>query len=475
MSDRRLTELGARDLAQVVRSGGASAEEVARAHLDRIGALDPHLGAYQAVDRELVLRDARAVDADATRRGGPLSGVPVAVKDNIDVAGYPTRCGSAATPEAPVADDHELVRRLRAAGAFVAGKTRMPELAIWPFTEPVAFGISRNPWSPDRTAGGSTGGGAVAVAARMATLALGADGGGSLRIPAACCGVCAFKPAPGLVPLPGSITAHWFGLSASGPIARSMDDAALMLDVLAGGPPRPPLREPDAPLRIAISTRPVLAGGRVDAEVVAVTEQARQHLTAVGHAVTKADPPYPADMALRFGGRFLPGIATDAEALDPARLEPRTRAMARAGRLIRGVLRRVGRRTPVQREPFTAHMVAWFADHDLLLMPVLASPPVRNGRWRGGWVSTMLGVSGWILTAQWNLAGFPAAAVPVALSREGLPIGVQIVAPPGREALILSAAHQLATLSSFPSWREEPVKPGGPSGSALRADAGATA
>src|SRR5438445_9645403 len=156
----------------------------------------------------------RAADADPLRGNGPLAGVPVAVKDNVDVAGLPTRHGSAATPDRPAGADDELVRRLRTAGCVVLGKTRMPELAIWPFTESAAFGVTRNPWSPEHTAGGSSGGSAVAVATRMAALALGSDGGGSLRIPAACCGVFGFKPAPGLVPLARRAECHWIGLYA---------------------------------------------------------------------------------------------------------------------------------------------------------------------------------------------------------------------------------------------------------------------
>lgn len=450
MTDGRLTALGARELAALVRAGAASAEEIARAHLARIDALEPRLGAYQVVDGEQALRDARGVDGDAGRRAGPLAGVPVAVKDNFDVAGYPTRVGSAATSDRPATRDDELVRRLRGAGAFVIGKTRLPELAIWPFTESAAFGTTRNPWAPERSAGGSTGGGAAAVAARMATLALGTDGGGSIRVPAACCGIFGYKPAPGVVPLPGTAASHWYGLSVPGPLARSPDDAALMLDVLADRVPRPPLSPPPRALRVALSTRAVLVGGRVDAEVIAATEDAARRLAGAGHRVVPADPPYPADAALRFGRRWLPGIAEDADGLDPALLEPRTRAMATAG----GLVRRLGLATPVQREPLARRMEAWFGSYDLLVMPTLAAPPVPHGRWDGGWLATTLGVGRWILTPPWNLVGFPAASVPVALSRERLPLAVQLVAPPTGAETILAAAHQLAALMPFPAWSE---------------------
>src|SRR5438445_11031079 len=231
----------------------------------------------------------RAADADPSRRNGPLAGVPVAVKDNVDVAGLPTRHGSAATPDRPAGADDELVRRLRAAGSVVLGKTRMPELAIWPFTESAAFGVTRNPWSPEHTAGGSSGGSAVAVATRMATLALGSDGGGSIRVPAACCGIFGFKPAPGLGPLAGGSESHWLGLSAFGPLARTVDDAVLMVDVLAGRPARP-ARDPAPALRIAVSLRPIVPGSRIDPEVATVVEEVARRLREAGQTVVEADP-----------------------------------------------------------------------------------------------------------------------------------------------------------------------------------------
>ncbi len=145
-SDEQLTSSTAQAISELVRRRSVSAERVALAHLARIERLDGLFGAFQVVDRERVLADARAVDRDASRRDGPLAGVPIAVKDNVDVKGLPTRHGSAATPDRPAGADDELVRRLRAAGSVVLGKTRMPELAIWPFTESAAFGVTRNPW-----------------------------------------------------------------------------------------------------------------------------------------------------------------------------------------------------------------------------------------------------------------------------------------------------------------------------------------
>ena len=231
----QMDPVSAAAVADQVRSGTRTPREVVEGSLARIAAGDGRIGAFQVVDADGARRSADELAGRPDLADLPLAGVPVAVKDNIDVAGLPTRHGSAATGAEPTPADDELVRRLRQAGAIVVGKTKLPELAIWGFTESVAFGGTRNPRDPDRNAGGSTGGGAAAVAAGMVPLALGSDGGGSLRIPSAFCGVVGFKPAPGTVPLPGGLTQHWYGCSASGPIAATVSDAMLAMDVLAGG------------------------------------------------------------------------------------------------------------------------------------------------------------------------------------------------------------------------------------------------
>src|SRR5579859_3533729 len=221
-----LCALPALRMAELVRRRKVSPVELIQAQLDRIEAIEPQINAFRVVRSEAALREA----AELARRplaDLPLAGVPVAIKDNVAVAGEPTRLGSAATSGVPAAADDKLVARLRAAGCVIIGKTQLPELAIWPFTEPVAFGPTRNPWDQGRTAGGSTGGGAAAVVAGMAALALGSDGGGSIRIPAACCGAFGFKPGRGLVPVAGGGPAHWFGLTEFGPIARTVGDAAM--------------------------------------------------------------------------------------------------------------------------------------------------------------------------------------------------------------------------------------------------------
>jgi amidase len=438
-----LTGMRAVDIARAVRERRVTPEEVIRAHLDRIAAADPLIRAFQEVRADEALADAEALGRRDDLGSLPLAGVPVAVKDNIDVAGLPTRHGSAATAAAAASQDDELVRRLRQAGGIPIGKTQMPELAIWPFTEPVAFPATRNPWDLSRTPGGSTGGGAAAVVAGMAALALGSDGGGSIRIPAACCGIVGVKPGPGLVPLAGGASQHWHGLTAFGPLARCAADAAAALSVLTGQPglnlstaAKPPWR----PLRIAVSARHPSPGARVAPAVRASLERAAELLRAAGHTVTWARPPYPASLGLRFSSRWLAGIAEDARDLRADALEARTQAMVRRGR------RAAKRVRPASDDPFAARVADWLGHYDALLTPTLARPAVPLGTWAGpGWVRAMLGVGNWLYTTPWNLAGFPAASVPFG-SDQGLPLGLQIVAPAGGEPTVLALAAQLEQL-----------------------------
>ncbi len=455
-----LVGLSAVELATLVRRGEASPVEVAGAHLQRIEELDPALSAFQVVMPAQALEEARRLQQGRDLAELPLAGVPVAIKDNVDVAGVPSRFGSAATSDRPAQQDDELVRRLRAAGAIVIGKTRMPELAIWPLTEPEAFGPTRNPWNRVRSSGGSSGGSAVAVATGMAPIALGSDGGGSLRVPAACCGIFGFKPTPGLVPLAGGRSDHWLGLTAFGPLANTVDDAGLMLEVLAGRRVAEATATAPARLRVAVSTRHPSPGAKLSPEVVGAVEKARSLLAGMGHDVRDADPPYPSDLGLRFMRRWLPGIASDVEGLPADRLEARTRSMARWGRF----LARMGWAQPAEADPFGARALSWFRDFDVLVMPTLAGEPVPLGKWEGkGWFATTMGVANWILTVPWNLAGFPAASVPVGLSAGRLPLAVQVVARPHQDALLLGVLRQFETPEH---WSMAPATAPPPSSSA---------
>ncbi len=449
-----VTSWSATKLAGLVRGRVVSPEDVLRAHLGRIQELDPQIGAFQVVRAERALNEARQLSERSDLADLPLAGVPVAIKDNIDVADEPTRYGSAATLSRPATEDDELIRRLRGAGCIVIGKTKMPELAIWPFTESKAFGDTRNPWNTGRTAGGSTGGGGAAVAAHMAPLALGSDGGGSIRIPAACCGIVGLKPGPGLVPLGGGRTEHWFGITEYGPLARTVEDLALMFDVLRGVANPGDSRPLNAPLRIAVSTKPPAAGARVDSEVKQAVKSVAGLLADAGHKVQQANPPYPLDIGLRFCRYWLPGITQDAEGLASEQMEKRTRAMVRAGRWIQ----RRGWHRAAADDGFGVRMRQWFSDYDVLLTPTVAKPAVPIGKWRGkGWITTTLGVGNWVFTTPWNVARFPAASIPAGMSADGLPIGMQLVAPPGGENTLLALMAQVEALKPWPKWAVDAV------------------
>src|SRR5918997_1655524 len=227
---------GASRQAELIRRRELSARELVQLYLDRIGRLDPYLNAYRVVFAERALAeaeqaDARAAAGDARR----LLGVPVAIKDDCDVAGEATVIGSDAH-DGPVRADAELVRRLREAGAVILGKTHVPELTITPWTESPTFGVTRNPWDPQRTPGGSSGGSGAAVAAGLAAAAIASDGAGSIRIPAANCGLFGLKPQRGRVSLMPNLE-HWKGMSVSGVLSRTVLDTALYLDAVSGAAP----------------------------------------------------------------------------------------------------------------------------------------------------------------------------------------------------------------------------------------------
>ena len=442
-------------IAAAVRAGRASPAEVLEQHLERIAALDGRLGAFRLLRTDEVRAEAKALEERADLAGLPLAGVPVAIKDNVDLAGAPTRNGSAATSSEPAAADAELIRRLRAAGALLVGKTSLPELGLWPFTESEAFGISRNPWSLDHTPGGSSGGSAAAVAAAMVPIALAADGGGSIRMPASNCGLVGIKPGLGVVPFPADGASALYGMSEFGPLATTVADLGLMLDVLAGTGAYRSVAPPDRPLRVGVTAKPGAVGAKVDPAVRAALDATAETLRDAGHRVVVVDPPWRNGDAGPFLHRFFVGIAEEAAPLDRAALEPRTRAEARAGHALRRV-------RPLPSGPparVLRRYRAWFEAHDVLLSPTLAAPPLRVGAYRGkGLTRTILGLTGYMpFTPPFNLVGFPAASVPAGATDDGLPLGVQLAAAPGGEALLLSLARQLETLRPWP--RHAPLEP----------------
>jgi len=432
----------------MLADGEVSAPELLEIYLERIARLDSQLRSYRVVLTDKARDEAYAAQdrLDAGERL-PLLGVPIAIKDDVDVAGEVTTYGSAGHRSA-VTVDAAVVRRLRAAGAVIIGKTAVPELMIFPFTESLTFGATRNPWNLKRTPGGSSGGSAAAVAAGLASLALGSDGGGSIRIPSSWCGLFGLKPQRDRVSLEPHDDA-WYGLSVNGPIARSVLDAALFLDATnsVSGPEgefvAAATRDPGK-LRIALSTKVPQPLVRVGSEELAAVDAAGALLRELGHDVVVRNPAYPLpSIYASFLPRYLRGTSDEADAqAHPERLERRTRTIARMGSFfsdrrmeaVRAAEARVSNR-----------IQSIFDDVDVVVTPGTANGPSRIGAYQHrGAVSTLL------LVAQrvpyfpvWNVTGQPAAVVPWGFDGDGLPISVQLVGRPFDEATLLSLSAQI--------------------------------
>ncbi|GAB2852916.1 amidase [Streptomyces deserti] len=426
----------AAETAVAVREKQVSPREVVAEHLARIERLDGRVGAFRTVRAEAALAEADAVAARSDLAELPLAGVPVAVKDNLAVRGESVRLGTAATPDTPAEADHVTVARLRAAGAVVVGLTNVPELCVFGTTEGV-LGTARNPWDLTRTAGGSSGGSAAAVAAGMVPIAVGNDGMGSLRIPAANCGLVTIKPGHGVIPA-GISDGDWFGMSENGPLATTVEDARLVFSVLAGPEP---VRTPEpGPRRIAVSLRSPLAGVTVSRPYAAAVRAAAGALMKAGHLVRRADPPYPASLGMTALAHWTAGTAVDAEGLDPRRLTRRTRTHAAVGRrFVRGV------RTGRSREQLRRRLEPFFAEYDVLLTPALARRSPQAAPWHErGWLRNVAANSAYSpFTPPWNLTGWPAMSVPCGTLPSGAPCAVQLVGRPGTEAELLELAAQL--------------------------------
>jgi amidase len=424
-------------------------------HLDRIARLDPQLNAFRVVLAERALLEAE--QAEARLKAGeerPLLGVPVAIKDEVDVAGELNTHGTDAFPE-PAREDSEMVRRLREAGAIVIGMTLLPEMAICGFTESATYGVTRNPWNPQRSPAGSSGGSAAAVASGMVPIASAADGAGSIRLPASSCGLFGLKPQRGRVSLAPDLEG-WHGLSVLGCLSRRVADTALWLDVVSGGseepgappPPERPFveaaRTPPGKLRVAWSTKapraiaPPMLSDVVRDKVAETVELLRS----LGHELDRCDPDW-GGIGNTITAYFLRGVADDvARVPHPERLERRTRGFRRLGRLLPDAL---FEQAQGARERDTARVNQLFDSFDVLLMPVMADTAVPIRRWEGqGALRTVLGMSRFYpYCVPWNLIGNPAMSVPAGFAADGMPLAVQIIGRPGGEATLLSLAAQL--------------------------------
>ena len=436
----------ATEIAAAVRAGTSTARAHTEAALVRIAARNESFGAIREVRADAALAEADLVDARPDRADLPLAGVPLAIKDNVPVTGEVMTNGSAATSREPQDHDHPVVARLREAGAVLVGISSVPELCVWGATDSPGR-ITRNPWDPSRTPGGSSGGSAAAVAAGLVPVAHGNDGMGSIRIPAACCGLVGVKPGAGLLPAePGENT--WYGMAENGAIATTVADAALVLSVMAD---RSDLARPGEPgaLRIALSTTaPGLPTPVAKAWAGAAHETAGL-LRDRGHRVTPADPPYGQRTMPSAVARWLAGTALDAaEVAQPELLQRRTRRHAAAGRLVQ----RLGLPKEAGRRRWQSAARRFFDSFDVVLTPALAQAPIRAVEWsRRGWLANVQANTRFApFAAPWNLAQFPAMVVPAGLGPDGCPLAVQLVAAPGGEPLLLSLAAQIEASRPWP-------------------------
>jgi amidase len=445
---------GVIEQARSLAEGHTTSVALVQASIRRIEKTRGTINAFRCVRADAAL--AEAEDADrrlAADERLPLLGVPIAVKDETDVAGLPTRFGCQGEIEAAVRDG-ESVRRLRAAGAVIVGKTNACELGQWPFTEGPAFGATRNPWNTGHTPGGSSGGSAAAVAAGLVPAALGSDGAGSIRIPAGWTHLVGIKPQRGRVSLYPHLDA-FHGLAVSGPLARTVADAALLLDVVSGPHPEDlhqpqPVsalaaagREP-GPLRIALAWRPAFTGTRpaIHPDVRDRVGRIAEALARLGHHVEEARPRYGL-IGLSFVPRATAGLA-ELAILHPdhSLLERRTRSAIRTGKRLSGRALRLARAREARQHQRIGEI---FGTYDVVLTPTTATPPPRIGAfdrmtaWRTNKTMTAACPFAW----PWNVLGWPGVNVPAGFTRDGLPVGAQLLGPAASEELLVSLAAQL--------------------------------
>ncbi|MGP4055790.1 amidase [Mycobacterium sp. 4D054] len=467
-SRRRFPTLG-NQLFQLA-SGTATSVDLVTRSLEAIEASQPTLNAFRVVLAQQALAD--AAEADRTRAAGvdlsryPLLGIPIAVKDDVDVAGVPTRFGADGEVR-PAAADAEVVRRLRAAGAVIVGKTNTCELGQWPFTSGPAFGHTRNPWSREHTPGGSSGGSAAAVAAGLVAAAIGSDGAGSVRIPAAWTHLVGIKPQRGRIST-SPLAEAFNGITVNGVLARTVSDAALLLDAASGNAPGdlhtpPPVRVSDyvsrapGPLRIAKSTKFPFTVFRaaLHPEIGAALDTVADQLTQLGHTIVAADPDYNLRMSWNFLARSTSGIPEWMDRMGQGvRWDGRTRSNARMGWLLsQNVLRKAR-----AREAQTQQRIGWiFNLADVVLAPTTALPPpkVHTFDGLGGLGTDRTMIKACPVTWPWNLLGWPSINVPAGFTSDGLPIGVQLMGPANSEPLLVSLAAALEALNGWAAHQPE--------------------
>lgn len=452
------------ELAAAIRRKEVSPVEVADSYLKRMDELDPQLNAFCHRADDDVRKAASAaadavVQAASTEDLPPFHGVPLPIKDLLDVAGWPTTHGCAGTGRAPAAASDPVVQRFVDAGFILLGKTTTSEFGTVSFTESEALGISRNPWDPDRTPGGSSSGAGAAVAAGMAPIAHAADGGGSIRVPASCAGLVGLKPTRGLVT---NATVGSEGLATNGVLTRSVGDAAAALDVLARHDPAawwsPPTPQrsfahaittaPSRRLRVGVLVDPPIDGLSVDPACVAAVDTTLRALESFGHHVVDVPLPLLSGDELVAAFTTIWNLAGVGVALtDPDRVEPHNRALRDAARAVDSWAYAEGVK---KTQHLSRHIVeAFITSFDLLVTPTMACLPPPVGFWRTGTDDDPLtpllkSYPLAVFTSLFNVTGQPAISVPIHHDdATGLPVGVQLVAAPWREDLLLQVSRAL--------------------------------
>jgi amidase len=461
MSDSDLMFRSAGELAGMVRSGEVSARELVEVSLERIEQLNPELNAFVEIDGERALATAAEIGADDER---PFAGVPVAIKNNRAVAGMRLTYGCELMQSFQCDYDHNVTRRLRDAGFVIVGTTTLPEYGILPTTEARIFGPTRNPWDLERTPGGSSGGAAAAVASGMVPVAHGNDGGGSVRIPAACCGLVGLKPSRGRISVAPELGDSSLGID--GMLTRTVADTAALLDVLAGYEPgdatwAPPPSEPFATaagrdpgrMRIAMTKLPPVPTAAIDPVCAGAADSAAELLRSLGHEVVEVDPPWQEPgLSELFGVVFSSQIALSiAYSGHVAGRAPTADDMEPMSWAIFSMISKLGtieaQAAVVRLQAYARRLVTWLSDYDALLTPALAERPLPLGTLDPAAEDPMATFtrSGLFtpFTPIFNASGQPGISLPLYEGEDGVPLGVQIVGAPAGEGRLLALASQL--------------------------------
>jgi amidase len=473
MPDHDLMFRPATELAALVRSGELSARELVQLSLDRIEELNPRLNAFVQVDAERALAAAEEIRPGDER---PFAGVPIAIKNNRPVSGLRLTYGCSLMENFVADYDHNVTRRLKQAGFVVVGSTTLPEYGILPTTEARLFGPTRNPWDLARTPGGSSGGAAAAVTSGMVPVAHGNDGGGSIRIPAACCGLVGLKPQRGRISAAPELGESLLGID--GVLTRTVGDTAAILDVLAGyeagdatwaPPPAQPFAssttQPPGRLRIATTTLPPIADAIVDPLCAGAVEEAAGLLRELGHDVEEVDPPWQIEgLTELFGAVFCTHIGLSiafsgmVAGRDPVAedMEPMSWAIFSMVQKLNAV---EGFGATVRLEAFTRQLVQFMEPYDVLLTPALAERPLPLGTLDAGAPNPMetFTRSGLFtpFTPVFNASGQPGISVPLFHGEDGLPLAVQLAGHPARENTLIALAAQLEVARPWAGRRPE--------------------